>query len=1525
MPNSQATTQAAPAADIRAVAEVSPATEVSSARKAELGRWLDAKRALVFSSDVDGAYGDLYKAHRERPDTTADPSNRPRILKLRLKDSTDEAYHRRELQEILRDGGTLVLDLRGADPKLIKEWNSLYDFDAAGKGVQSVSDKLVIVALADTAAEAPPESVTSRSAKFFDQSRDKKPDPLEALQVEVKESSTRKVNLHQDVDPKTWRYELLGSGKTQGALIKAMQDGSALEIQNAPIDQSARGGAYDPELANLLRQVAVEGRIMHAGQWVYATDTFKVTLTQRELEAPHDFRLQAEGEAAHTTTAAGRLATFYVNRHTVGMLFSRTVINSKTGKLARKTGLLDIVPREGEAPIRFVITEALPLGKWNKLLSHPALSKERGVKPIIAVRAGVAIPKGFKELQSDDLKAVGKVRHKGGEAHKSTALSELPNALESSSRVILVKADLDLACTELQTKLSDKAPTYLQMTPYRSDEELWETVTVTENSGKKRLVTRESAALEKLKSQDGVVVLSGIDSRSELFKEQPGLITPEPYLLVHGKVVAIQGRLILVERPSEAHSTALQHAADVVRRHISTNTLSIEQLQQFERSLASIPPYLGVVDKELYPSSPRTNLRKLQLFVAQYTECQDWAKAADVVFGGDYGLHPEARAFIRVQARRIFEPNPREQPTIDAAVIRTVQDSSGELAESPSHMWRLLDALNPAALAQIGVSEAFTAKITDHRSAWDAIKRSLYMSSDGELKAMYKQRFNLRGTTYNKNVFQVTPLSDTNKSPWTQMRDTTMSLLTREGVRPQVLFLQGAPGRGKSHLIRDVRTALQNTRNIFGPITANPDMVFKSEELDNLIQGWRASTGGILLIDEGNLLPKHFWDRLREDLLADPAKTVVFSGNETFQSGRHPIALAEELGVTLFFEQFSKDEKASMIAKYTAGIPESETVSALILEFTNFLENNQFNKSFTPRDLQEVCDLARYFGSSQEQVIAHIWRVYSPVFTPEQQEALRVYAQLQYGVDLRKTIQDARSDFSSTYSEPLQQKGFVLRDESLAVATELAQIVELSRKRGELTRQEGGKRGVIIEAESGWGKDFTAVKTLEALGFERGNVTDGELASVPVSGAKRYYVINAELDFTTLQETIRRAAHEGTVLIIREANALDAGILEAQVNDILTGNVSGVHPAFITVMTVNAADVESMSAFSSALISRVHHIKARPHSRDTLQDIVRIAQPELASETISKIVGLHLFLRDSAEAAGRRPNTRDLLRAANEAATNSENWQLCVVDSYLFYIEHGVKRPSALAEATRFLDVGAQAYVPRSEVVPVRIMKALAQAGLPGYLGDIKFVVDYGCAAKGADGYFKAKTGLETAHTIGISPQAIVGDRWREVILHEVRHALHDCGQGCLFDDLEQDIRDLRNQASFAHFAPGSRLMELTKEEAKLLQALNKGDLSLRSGRDFRLLLAVIAKTEDTVLSKTLLETCGTSSINGKNAVMSPAIKHFDLIREISSCFAKRSFGDEFPSRADLHAKQVRLNEIVVKIYKDWLITVLSG
>jgi hypothetical protein len=311
---------------------------------------------------------------------------------------------------------------------------------------------------------------------------------------------------------------------------------------------------------------------------------------------------------------------------------------------------------------------------------------------------------------------------------------------------------------------------------------------------------------------------------------------------------------------------------------------------------------------------------------------------------------------------------------------------------------------------------------------------------------------------------------------------------------------------------------------MFGPITANPDMVFKSEELDKLLKDWRASKGGVLLIDEGNLLPKHFWDRLREDLLADPAKSVVFSGNETFQSGREPIALAEELGVTLFFEQFSQEEKRSMIDSYTGGIEVHEKAGDLILELTNFLENNQFAKSFTPRDLQEVCDWARFFGSSKEELIAHIWRVYSPAFTREQQESLNVFIELRYGFSPARAFKRIKDEFNQRYASSMHTNGFVLRDESLGVATELAQIVELSRKRGEQEIREGGKRGVIIEAESGWGKDFTAVKTLEALGFARGNIVDDKVTDIPPSGAKRYYAINAELDFTTLQNTITTPA-----------------------------------------------------------------------------------------------------------------------------------------------------------------------------------------------------------------------------------------------------------------------------------------------------------------------------------------------------------------------------------------------------------------
>lgn len=1526
---------------IKSAAKISPegaaasvATGVSPERRAELEKWREAKRSLVFSSDVDGAYIDLYQAAREQ--MTQDPSSvaaRPTILKLRLKDSTDEAYHRAELHRILRDGGTLILDLRGADPKLIKEWNSLYDFDAAGKGVQEVSDKLVIIALADKDAEAPPESVTSRSAKFYDQSKEIQADPLVALHADVAPDEAAKINLHHDADPKTWRYELLGSSKRDGALIKAMKEGLALEIQNAPLDPNSRGGAYDPELANLLRQVTVEKRIMNNGQWVYASENFKLALTAVEVRAPKDVRLQGENETQHKETAAGRLSTFYVNRHTVGMLFSRTVINSSSGKLARKTGLFDIVPQSDKAaPIKFVITEDLPLGKWNKLLSHPVFHDKTRAKPIIGVRAGVSIPKKFRELQSDTSKAESGPRTKTTDAPKATALGEVSKAIATDSKVLLVPGDLDLVHAELKAALKGKRPTYLQITPYRSDEELWESVQVKQVEATKKIVPEISEALKKLQRTDGVVVLSGIDSRSDLFKEQPGLLTPEPYLLVHGKVVAITGKLILVERSAQGQSEAKPLSHDLIKSHLTKNRKLLGKLQEFEQALASIPPQLGAVDKELYPNAPRTNLNKLKLFLAEYKQQQDWAKAADLVFGGDYGLHPEARAFIRVQARRIFDANTTDTPTISAKVVGAVQNSSGELAESSSHMWRLLDSLNGAALAKLTVSEKFTAVLNAHADAWSEIKRSLYVSSKGEFKEMYRQRFNLPKRIAAKNCIPLTRDTDPTTSPWTQMRDTAINLLTRDGTRPQVIFLQGAPGRGKSHLIRDIRNELKESRAMFGPITANPDMVFKSEDLDKLLKDWRGSKGGILLLDEGNLLPKHFWDRLREDLLADPTKSVVFSGNETFQSGRQSIALADELGVTLFFEQFSQEEKRSMIEQYTKDIPDSPQIAELILELTNFLENNQFGKSFTPRDLQEVSDWARFFGSSQKEVITHIWRVYSPAFTREQQESLRVFIDLRYGFSPIKASKEVRLEFNNTYSETMKQSGFVLRDESLGVATELAHIVELSRKRGEQERPEGGKRGVIIEAESGWGKDFTAVKTLEALGFTRGNLADDPIpdtphsdiphsdishSDIPHSGAKRYYAINAELDFTTLQKTIERAAREGAVLIIREANALDAGILEAQVNDILTGNVRGVHPAFLTVMTVNSADVESMSAFSSALLSRVHHIKARPHSRETLEAMVAIAEPNLDKATIAKITGLHLYLRDAVGEGGRRPNTRDLLRAAHEAMKGGDHWRLSVVDSYLFYIENGLKGKDAVADSLRFLAKDASEYVPRSDVVPARIMKALAQVGLPSYIGDINFVIDPGCATMGADGYFKAKTGTEKAHTIAISPQAIKLGRWSEVILHEVRHALNDCGEGgsSQYGDLEQDIRDLRNQASFAHVVPQSGLMELTGEEQRLLTSLQAGKAHLKSERDFRLLMAVIAKTDDETLSKASFDAM---FLEDKSSVVSVARKHFERIREISTCFAKRSFGGEFPSRADLHAKQVRLNKIVAEIFEDF-------
>ncbi len=1493
------------------------ATALSGERTAELGRWLEAKRSLVFSGDVDGAYLDLYRY------ATSTSEGEVSILKLRLKDSSDEAYHRQELQRILRDGGTLVLDLRGADPKLIKEWNSLYDFDAAGKGVQQISKHLRIIALADKDAPAPPESVTSRSAKFYDQSNQKKIDPLSDLSS-VPDEAASSINLHQDADPKTWRYELLGSQRRQGALIEALQKGVTLEIKNAPLDQSSKAGAYDAELANLLRQVVIEKRIMHNNEWVYAQSGFELRLTYTNENIPAGLKIQAEDESNHSDTRAGKLSTFYVNSHTVGMLFSRTVINN--GKLQRRTGLLDIRPENGAAPIKFVITQDLPLGKWNKLLSHPALH-DAGVSITVAVKDGVSIPKKYRELQSETLQS--RVRRRGsmGNTPEPVQLKEISSAI-SDKKVVLVRSELDLAHAEINKQLGDISPVYVQLTPYRSDEELWEGVKVDREN--KKFVLERTRALKTLLDPRGVVILSGVDSRSDFFNEQPGLTASEPYLLVHGRVVSIVGKLILVERPS-----AIEKALSIEKReHLEVSSKLFKQLQKFTEALATIPAHSGAVDKELYPSQPRTNLNKIRVLIAQYKSCKDWASAADLVFGGDYGLHPEARAFIRVQARRIFESETKKSPAINSHVITAVQDSSGELAESSSHMWRLLDSLNGAAVKQVEISGDFTAKLSDHDVAWRVIKRSLCDYSREDHRKMYQDNFVMKESATGEPSIAINFPKDT-KSAWTKMRDISIDLLTRDGIRPQVLFLQGAPGRGKSHLIRDIRAKLQGSRKMFGPLTANPDMVFKSDQLDRLLKDWRGSLGGVLLIDEGNLLPKHFWDRLREDLLADPQKAIVFSGNETFQAGRQPIALAEELGVTLFFEQFSDSERASMIDTYTEGLTNKVEAAKLILELTGFLENNQFGKSFTPRDLQEVCDWARFFGSSKEQLIMHVWRVYSPVFSREQQNSLSVFIKLRYGVDPGCSIKEAgadtgaatmhamRAEFKERYRDPMRQSGFVLQDESLAVATELAKIVELSRKRGGLNLAEGGKRGVIIEAESGWGKDFTAVKTIETLGFVRGEPNESDIGNIPLEGAKRYYVINAELDFTTLERTINRAAREGAVLIIREANALDAGVLEAQVNDILTGNAKDVHPAFLTVMTVNSADVESMSAFSSALLSRVHHIKARPHSRETLEAMVGIAEPNLDKKVVSQITGLHLYLRDIAKVEGRRPNTRDLLRAASEARCSEDAWPHAVIESYLFYIEHGIAGVEAVKGAHQFLRDKAERYVAKSDIVPARIMKALTQVALPRYVGEIDYAIDPGCFEINADGYFEARDGSADHHRIGISPRAIKMRSWPRVILHEARHALNDCGMGISYGDLEQDIRDLRNQASFATLVPEAKMMELTLREATLLRELKSGFSYRRAGseRDFRELMALIAKTNDEQLTNLELLDCFLGlfgDASSYRAIIAIAVKHFGLIREISSCFAARNFGGGIPSLAELHAKQVRLTEIVGTIYEDY-------
>jgi hypothetical protein len=151
-------------------------------------------------------------------------------------------------------------------------------------------------------------------------------------------------------------------------------------------------------------------------------------------------------------------------------------------------------------------------------------------------------------------------------------------------------------------------------------------------------------------------------------------------------------------------------------------------------------------------------------------------------------------------------------------------------------------------------------------------------------------------------------------------------------------------------------------------------------------------------------------------------------------------------------------------------------------------------------------------------------------------------------------------------------------------------LLEVSEK----NQSHAGLGGMLIEGNPGDGKSHFLINMLNHMGYHKANFNDTDMAL-----NKRYYVLPASMSFKLKTQYLLQAFHEGSKVILDEANSSPA--LEQLVNALLTGvdlqNKRAAQPGFKLFLTQNPAkDFEGRKATSTAIKRRVINCVFEPYS-----------------------------------------------------------------------------------------------------------------------------------------------------------------------------------------------------------------------------------------------------------------------------------------------------------------------------------------
>lgn len=1187
-------------------------------------------------------------------------------------------------------GGILFLDYANSDPKLVEEFNSLFDDTPRFEG-KEVSDELLVVGVMNRRYFARyPVSFYSRYRKVI-QKKLEVNDPLYDVISPPGDYEGYRINLHYSS-----QYEELLTGKyffnlegelqfgvssfnnvgeievlPEAILIKAMKEGKSLLIENGPWEEKER-------FRHFVRQILIQGGVTVNGEFVEARPGFKLYRTK--IDESRNITPGSE------VTPNDNLPAIVVNLETADQLFSISRIDPETQNMIQFPGWIQ---SPGEKII-LRVTEPLPDEIWHQIFHAPRPVQVQVVNP-------EWVPKEYRRI-------IQKNFDKKQEPRKKLSWEE-------GKRVkgVYFQADsLTVLRERLKSELEREVWVY-PVTPETTLSDLTGSMEVqgseTSPVGHDFLIRYpEEGVLQALKEGKSVV-LEGVDRNRSLFKLLEPALGTQAYWIVNGEKVSLDGypgQLILTG--SQNLSAGIWDANTVLMEPEETKkTIRLLMTRYFYGPAADKKlPYNEAVFSQILnrlfqleilfqempvpieegavPPQFQLGIEKLKiLFEMPLLSEADLLEAFERVYLAPYANQAEVHSYMRVQLKKILGnyltgkrllKTVQKPRSIDWNKAEHLKQKGITPEEMRRHFWEWADTLSPdllesAELPEFELDDKAPPKVLKN------IQATLARHSGKELQPVLQALYQL---SPKDDLKWSVDLSTSPATPeWKTQREETLFALRHY----PFVFLKGQPGVGKSYISHDIAAELGFRRDeIFELVTGanaqESDVLSahvydenerRSKSVPKVIEQW-ARKGGLLVWDEANLVPENFLQFLSgmtaeepfiwingEKLPLTKRHKVIFTGNpETFE-GRRFQQLIEEKVITVNFYPFTDAELKKLILEqnYLPGyFDDKDNLIDLVLELHRFFERIRPDLGFSLRDIQEFASRIREFtvkGSwNQEQVVLIGWNLYGGLFDLEDREAIKALILEKYGVDI-----EAGVDESLTYTYKVVDwneelfRGIGWTGESLLMVKRVRDFLKVRQARIESLSKTDylGKWAMLFEGASGLGKDVLTEKTLQMEGLEPG---------------KDYYVWNASPHkIDDLQKLINTAAKEGKIVILSEMNLVSSSILEGMLNTLLTAQ-GDFKPGFAVIGTINSVDFQGREAFSSAFKNRMAYYRVYDYSQKGMMQIAKAIVGEEAwkesAEAVQQLVGTHLWIRDSVAGPHQKPTLREFVRSLKRIRQN---------------------------------------------------------------------------------------------------------------------------------------------------------------------------------------------------------------------------------------------------------------------------------